>query len=133
VPFSLTEHTGQKRPSQVKPKILIIEDDVPSGTALRAILSRMGMEVQLATTLAKAMSVIDHVSPDWIVLDLMLPDGDGEQVLRHVRSQMGGHVRVCVTTASSDLSRLKRLTELRPDCVLPKPIDLDALLTQLRQ
>jgi len=117
---------------RVKPKILIIEDDIASGSALRSILTRLGMEVSVQTTLAKGISAIDTVVPDWIVLDLMLPDGDGEQVLRHLRSRNDARVRVCVTTATSDQKRLRNLSDLRPDCILPKPIDLDALLLRLK-
>lgn len=88
------------------------------------------MDVTVVTTVAQGLVKLDALHPDYVVLDLMLPDGDGEQILRHIRSS-AEKIRVCVTTASNDVDRLTNLQTMHPDCVLPKPIDLHKLLAQL--
>jgi DNA-binding response OmpR family regulator len=104
----------------------LVEDDPVSASALQAILRRRGFEVQAATTLARAMDLLKS-QPEFVLLDLMLPDGDGAAVLRQVR-QTSPETRVLVTTAVSDPERLRALRVLGPDVILQKPIDLNALL-----
>jgi DNA-binding response OmpR family regulator len=62
-----------------------------------------------------------------MVLDLMLPDGDGADVLRIVRAK-GLSIRVAVATGVNDVARLKLVAELNPDIVLIKPVNLQELL-----
>jgi DNA-binding response OmpR family regulator len=106
--------------------VLLVEDDPVSASALQAILGRRGFHVLAATTLVQAMSLLNN-QPQFVLLDLMLPDGDGAVVLRHVR-QTSPETRVLVTTAVSNPERLRALRSLGPDVILQKPIDLSALL-----
>ncbi len=66
---------------------------------------------------------------EWILLDLMLPDGNGTDLLRRVRA---GEItsRVCVITgcASGMLNEVRRL---EPEHVFTKPLDVDGLLNAL--
>jgi two-component system response regulator QseB len=75
------------------------------------------------------MAVIDG-SLHGVVLDLMLPDGDGADVLRKIREE-GFKTRVCVTTGVSTPGWLSRVSALGADCILQKPIDLSELLEKL--
>lgn len=96
---------------------------------MASILRRAGFEVMLVTTVADAIKRLNN-PPQLVVLDLMLPDGDGEIVLKHIRSQKIP-VRVMVTTAVSDPQRLREIRELGPDLLLQKPIDITRLLTTM--
>jgi CheY-like chemotaxis protein len=77
--------------------------------------------------------------PDYILLDLMLPDGDGLEILRRVRAQQadcpaggeGGATRVIVTTAVSDPEMIRAVRDLQPHRLLRKPIDLVDLLSAI--
>jgi two-component system response regulator MprA len=110
--------------------VLIVEDDLSSSNALRALLTNRGYEVTQATTLADAMR--DVSTPfDAIILDLMLPDGDGGGVLRHIRSQ-NLPTKVFITTGISDAARAGDVQRLKPDRFLKKPIDLAELLRGLK-
>ena len=68
--------------------ILIVEDNAVTRRALQALFKSRGWAVSVAETVAEGLAQLDP-PPDVIVLDLMLPDGDGEEVLREVRSRRG--------------------------------------------
>src|SRR5687767_9215482 len=74
------------RPSP-RPRLLLVEDDRVTYTALRSLFSRRGWDVTIAATISQALSALaGGLAPDAVVLDLMLPDGQGEEVLRHIRA-----------------------------------------------
>lgn len=116
-------------PESPKSSLLLVEDDPSTARALRAILERKGFVVVVAATLAAGLAALD-ARPDWMILDLMLPDGDGGDLLHRVRER-GLPVRVVVTTGSHDHDRLRRVDGLRPDALLGKPIRLQDLLGHL--
>ncbi len=111
------------------PRVLIIEDDRASYSALQSILLRRGCHVDLATGVSEGIGKLNH-ELDWIVLDLMLPDGDGEDVLKELVSQQLP-LNVAITTGVTDALRIQSLSLFQPDLVLRKPIDLAALLKAL--
>ncbi len=110
--------------------MLLVEDDLVSASALGTILRRRGFEVSHVTTIAAAL---DHLinKPEFIVLDLMLPDGDGAAVLRAVRDR-GLASQVLVITAVNDPDRLASLSAFKPEAVLQKPIDLPRMLSLMQ-
>jgi two-component system, OmpR family, response regulator len=107
--------------------VLVVEDDPGARGALRYVFSRAGHHVTLAATLAEALLELRRHEPDLVVLDLMLPDGDGEVVLQSLRAS-GSNVRVAVTTGVMEPQRLQRVQALNPTCVLLKPINVNDLL-----
>jgi two-component system response regulator TctD len=110
--------------------VLLVEDDAISASALAAILRRRGFEVHHVLSVAGGIESLGE-SPAVVILDLMLPDGEGSAVLREIRRR-GLVCRVLVTTASSEPDRLDTLNKLQPDMVLQKPIDLPLLLEMMR-
>ena len=69
------------------PYVLVIDDDESTCDALRRLLSRMGYAATCAMSGHDALDVVGQVRPDVIVLDWMMPDMDGLEVLRRLRSQ----------------------------------------------
>ncbi len=106
--------------------MLLVEDDIVSAHALSSILRHRGFEVTVASTLAEGFAKLSE-NPGHVILDLMLPDGDGGDILRYIR-QSKLPSRVVITTAVNDASRLRGIHDLKPDAILQKPIDLDRLL-----
>ena len=94
--------------------------------ALRGILKLRGCDVVVATTVAEALDALTH-GLDAMILDLALPDGDGEVVLERLRGA-GGTQPVAVTTGVSDAGRIAAVERLRPTALLRKPITLAELL-----
>lgn len=104
---------------------MIVEDHLSSLAALTDILRIWGWEVESATTVGAAVPLLEN-PPAVILLDLMLPDGDGSEILNYMRSR-NLTTPVIVTTGASDPERLERVKSLSPMCILKKPIDLDRL------
>lgn len=108
---------------------LIVEDDPSSRDALLRILSMLGFTVQGVSTLADGLRALDRL-PTSLILDLMLPDGNGMEILRRIRAQRLP-IRVAVLTGA-DRPMIEQATLLQPDALFTKPIDLSRLLTWLR-
>src|SRR4051812_13940425 len=104
--------------------LLVVEDDRVTRELLRSIFARMGWQVCVASTVADGLARLDP-PPDLLILDLTLPDGDGTDLLRHIRS---AHLptRVAVTTGHNP-ALLSAVTQLKPDALLQKPIDVEAV------
>ena len=107
-------------------RVLVIEDDPASREALCAILESRSWKVMTASTVVEAMYLLPS-EPQHLLLDLMLPDGDGEKILRLV-NQRKLSTKVTVLTAMSDPNRMQRLMDLHPHSMLMKPIDVGKLM-----
>jgi CheY-like chemotaxis protein len=107
-------------------RVLIVEDHAPTRHALGRMFVGTGSEVIEAATVAEALAGLDS-APGCVVLDLRLPDGDGEAVLRQIR-RSGVPIPVIVMTGASDPVLLNRVRTLRPELLVIKPIDPDAMV-----
>ena len=71
---------------KLKDKVLIIEDEQNISNFISTVLTANDFDVLVANNGAQALSVITSHCPDLIILDLGLPDMDGGNILREVRS-----------------------------------------------
>lgn len=111
-------------PSGPGPKLLLVEDHVDTREAMAVILSRSGFDVTAVSTVADALGAL--AGQECVVLDLMLPDGSGLEILRRLRAEYPG-VRPVVLSATSDVTVLYEAMELSPHVFL-KPIPMHDLL-----
>ena len=101
-----------EKPAQAALKVLVVEDDATNRGALCRVLRREGMEVLEAGDGAQAMNLMETENPGVILLDLVLPEFNGFDVLSKI-SQNGGwqHIPVIVITAKEltqeELKKLK--------------------------
>jgi DNA-binding NarL/FixJ family response regulator len=87
---------------QAKLKVLIADDDPLVRRVLRDTLEKNGVTVIAETgTGRETTELVLHYQPDLLVLDLLMPDGDGIDVIRRVRSA-GDQIPIVVLTASED-------------------------------
>jgi DNA-binding response OmpR family regulator len=110
-------------------RVLVVEDDKIALAALSRILMMSGYEVLCADSLARAAAQLVW-QPDFVLLDLMLPDGSGLDLLARIRRR---DEPICVAILSGAGEELMlRAARLRPDAVFRKPIDLGRLLEWLK-
>ena len=110
----------------------VVVDDEDSLTNLLSMALRYeGWNVKLAADGQRALSVIREFTPDVIVLDMMLPDIDGLEVLSRLRAD-GNQVPILFLTAKDSLEdRIAGLTAGGDDYVT-KPFSLEELVARLR-
>ncbi len=111
-------------------RILVVEDDREIRALLQSSLSVEGFEVQTAVSLSEARALLQHKTPDLIVLDLGLPDGDGVQLVHELRRQ---HTTpVIVVSARYQETQKIELLDAGADDYLTKPFSVGELLARMR-
>jgi len=110
--------------ASMTPKLLLIDDDARLTSMLRDYLSSAGFEVETAGSLAAARETLQVNSYDLLVLDLMLPDGDGLDFCRELRASPQ-HRRQPVLMLSARGEPMDRILglELGADDYLAKPFE----------
>ena len=104
--------------------VLVVEDDRNAREALRKALTRDGHRVAAVSTRAEALAALEQNPPDLALCDVVLPDGDGLDLVKRLRES--GAV-VVVMTAFATIDRAVRAIKEGADDFLEKPILLDKL------
>lgn len=112
-------------------RILVVEDDPVLADGLRVGLSLTGSVVDGVGTCADAHLALEVASFDAVVLDIMLPDGSGLDVLAALRAR-GDATPVLLLTALDETGDRIRGLDGGADDYLGKPFDLDELAARLR-
>jgi len=106
-------------------RILLVEDDEALSGIIRRNLLARGYQVVAVGTAEQALSRIVEDQPDMVLLDIMLPDRSGWDVLRRLQTY---DISPQVIVISAVRVSPERLREFKPLAYLPKPFPLDALL-----
>jgi DNA-binding response OmpR family regulator len=115
------------------PLVLLVEDEETLRKVLRNLLERDGFEVAEAADGAEALSAVDRLSPDAIVLDLNLPVLDGYDVLSRLRTRStSATLPVLVLTANGDEASEVRALKMGANEFLTKPFRPRALGARLK-
>ena len=113
-----------------KRKILLVEDERSISEPLELALQREGFEVTLAEAAVAALDEFRARQPDLVLLDVMLPDGDGRDVLREIR-QISRVPVVMLTARGEEMDRVLGL-ELGADDYVTKPFSAAELVARIR-
>jgi signal transduction histidine kinase len=104
--------------------ILIVDDEPTARETVVAMLEGEEYDLQLAKDGMQALEMLEHVQPDLILLDVMLPGMDGYDVCRRIRATPRlAEVPVIMLTALDDRDSLLRGIESGADDFLTKPVD----------
>ncbi|MPZ15878.1 MAG: response regulator [Chloroflexi bacterium] len=109
-------------------RVLAVEDDVMLGRMLVRLLSTEGYDVVQAVTAREGLRLLQEQDPDIVLLDLMLPDGDGLDVCRVVREGERANRPVIVVSARTAPLDRRRAVEAGASSFLSKPFEPDELL-----
>jgi two-component system, OmpR family, response regulator len=122
---------GRLVPDKPEARLLVVEDDPSILDLLSGALSFAGFEVATATCAIEALRAVAARPPDLMLLDIMLPDSDGFDVLRRIRVQ-GIIVPVVFLSARDAIAdRVAGLTLGAADYVV-KPFSMDEVLARIR-
>lgn len=112
-------------------RFLLIEDNQQLAAAVQERLQMAGHVVDHAATLDSANHYIQRADYDLVLLDILLPDGDGRAFLKRHRSREN-HTPVIVLTARSQVSDRVGMLDLGADDYLTKPFDFSELEARCR-
>jgi two-component system, OmpR family, response regulator len=127
----MTESDTLSRPDGSPLRVLVVDDEVNIAELIGLALRYEGWQVQMAHTGAKAVSAAKDFEPDAVVLDMMLPDFDGLEVLRRVRTTQPDLPVVFLTAKDAVEDRVAGLTAGGDDYVT-KPFSLEEVVARLR-
>ena len=102
--------------------VLVVEDSPYLAESLFDMLNMKGYEAIIAPSGREGVTIALERHPDLILLDIRLPDIDGYEVYRRIRSdEWGTKAKIMVLTASESTENISKNIDLPPDCVLFKP------------
>ena len=116
--------------SNNKYKVLIIEDDRSIASFIQTVLEANGYQVLTAERCRQGMLVFASHIPDLIMLDLGLPDLDGEELIQQVRA--GSNVPIIVVSARSDERDKVSALDLGANDYITKPFGTAELMARVR-
>ena len=119
------------RPDGTAPRVLVVDDEQNIAELIAMALRYEGWDTALAHTGTKAVSTAKDFKPDAVVLDMMLPDFDGLEVLRRMRGHLPDVPVLFLTARDSVEDRIAGLTAGGDDYVT-KPFSLEEVVARLR-
>jgi DNA-binding NtrC family response regulator len=122
---------GRERiPGGSKGRILVIDDEIEIRESLETLLDLEGYEVDLAQNGADGERRLEQRAYDLVLLDLMMPEKSGMEVLRDVRER-DRHTPIFMITAYGTVEAAVQAVKLGANDYLPKPWDNDKLLIEI--
>lgn len=116
-----------------KPRILVVEDDFDISNMLRIYFQSQGYEVAVAPRGGDALEMSRQQLPNIVVLDIMLPDIDGYEVCRQLRSNLRtSHIPIIFLTQKDERSDKIQGLELGADDYITKPFDVEELRLRVK-
>jgi len=114
-------------------RVLLVEDHRVTREGTRDLLTQEGAAVVVASEGIAALKLARDQPFDVVILDLMLPDMDGNEILKSLRSDRPRDLKgVLVLTGDLHEGRFPELQRLRPDLLIQKPVDIENLIRVLR-
>ena len=107
-----------------KALILIVDDDLATRLLMRASLEKSGFQVTEAENGLVALDVYKQMSPDAILMDVMMPKLDGFDTCREIRKIKGGeHIPILMVTGLEDIEAIHRCYDSGATDFITKPIN----------
>ena len=117
-------------------KILYIEDNPDNMRLIQKVLEAWGYEVHGAAKGLEGVSIAEEIKPDMILIDINLPDIDGYEVARRIRSSQETELRtvtMIAITANVLKGDAEKALEAGCDAYLPKPVNIRELYARVEK
>ncbi len=112
-------------------RLLVLDDEPNMRLSLARLLEYEGFEVITAGTLSEALELLDSLFFDVVITDLILPDGNGIEVLKYCTEYCRKTKVICITAQASTESAIKAIRYGAHDYVI-KPFNFDMLLHSIK-
>ena len=120
----------------MRERILLVEDEQSILEIMQKVLESHGYRVNFLTRGAKALEFIAVELPDLVVLDMLLPDKNGDQICHEIKSNPTlKNIPVLMTTGfpQEDIEANATVEYLRPNAYLRKPFTIEDLMAKIRE
>ena len=116
------------------PLVLLVDDDEKVRELVRVNLEFEGYKVREAGSAEEGLSAIEEAKPDLVLLDVMMPQTDGWEMLRKIQEQYGaGAIQVVMFSGKVDEKTLAQASTSGAHAFVGKPFDLQQLIDQTKQ
>ena len=114
-------------------RILVVDDEPPIREILKFQLENAGFQVVCAENGQEGLKIVEHDPPDLVLLDLMIPEMDGYEVCRRLKSTYGSqHIPVIILTARGELNEKLKGLENGANDYVTKPFSMPELLMRVQ-
>lgn len=115
------------------PRLLVIDDEESIFEVIEGLLHREGYELTYLSSGFEAISLIEEIKPDVILLDLMMPEMDGLETCQQIKAnQRWCHIPIIMVTALNSKEDLGRSLDAGADDFLSKPINSIEMRARVR-
>lgn len=113
-------------------QVLVVDDDEKVASTIASVIKQAGFEVRVAHQVSEAMTLIDRQMPDVIIMELLLPDMSGLEIMDFVRGKDAGReVPFVVVTSATGGYQMGQAIDAGAEVFLTKPVGVDELLLTL--
>ena len=110
--------------------VLVVDDSEDNLLLMELLLQNEGYKVSSANSGTKGLEVVDKQRPDLIILDLMMPDMSGLEIIQHLKNKCySANIPVLLLTANSEF---RHAESQNIDALCYKPFTLDSILEKIR-
>ncbi|MCK5719953.1 MAG: response regulator, partial [Thiomargarita sp.] len=115
-------------------KVLIVDDDVRNAFALVTFLEEKDMRIAIGNNGKEGLELLEqHSDIDLILMDIMMPEMDGYETIKHIRKKVGyRHIPIIALTAKAMKGDKNKCIEAGANDYLTKPVDTEKLLSLMR-
>jgi DNA-binding response OmpR family regulator len=115
-------------------KVMIVDDSLTVRMDLADAFHDVGLETVLCSTAAEARQALSRATPDVVILDILLPDGDGIELLQEIRtSASSADTAVVMLSTEAEVKDRIRGLQTGADEYVGKPYDLSYLIAKTRE
>src|SRR5450631_340330 len=122
--------TSSRRNADIRPKLLLVDDDVALSEVLAKAIAAHGFQVRVAHTVKEALQLVDDDSPQYAVIALKLPDASGLKFVSALLA-LDPHMRIVVLTGHPSIRTAVEAIKLGATDYLAKPANADEVVTAL--
>lgn len=116
----------------MKKKILIVDDEPNIVMTLEYTFKKQNFEVFIARDGSEALQILETNSPDVVLLDIMMPNVDGYQTLKHIKETDSlSNTKVVFLTAKNKASDIEKGLKLGADKYLTKPFSVKKIVSEI--
>jgi DNA-binding response OmpR family regulator len=134
MPDDIKGRESAKRPAPAAPAVLVIDDDPAVLDSLATLFEIHGISIATAQDGVAGLEVFRRTSPAVVLTDIIMPEQDGIGLIMEMRRERPG-VKIIAMSGSGRIGKSDFLTvakSLGADSVVPKPFDIDQLVTTIR-